>query len=405
MFAGLTAAAERTALRLSVRAVTVIMTIGAMLFAVTRSWRIGGAGAFVVAGTPFTDPSAVPGGIPVMAGGGFDGQFFYRLASNPRAVGMGRVDGIAFDYEVRGGRIGYPALAWVASLGGRADLLAVAMIVVNIAAVGVLTMIGARLATDHGRAPLWGVAISGYWGFAIVLGRDLAELVAATAVFGAVLLVTRERLVWASLAASAAVLTREQSVLAIAALAIGVFVDRYRQGGGRAAVRAFALVALPPAGCFLAWQALVASVVGTLPAASNSGNTTAPFADLPRSFTGWVDMLRDGSASGLSVGGSLALLCFFALVTLTLAALTSGGVRAAWAARPWEPLVAAAGLTVFACSSGAVLAVPADFRQSYELAGGSWLLLWSAGGRRRRAVLLVVVPVTLLTVAFRCLYV
>ena len=40
------------------------------------------------------------------------------VSLDPATVGMGRAHGITFDYGVRGGRIGYPALAWLASLGG-----------------------------------------------------------------------------------------------------------------------------------------------------------------------------------------------------------------------------------------------------------------------------------------------
>jgi hypothetical protein len=391
---------------LSARAVSAIAVVTATLFAVARTWRLGGAGAFVLAGDVFTDPAQVPGHIPVRPGYGFDGQFFYRLASSPTATGMGRVDGIVFDYKVRGGRIGYPGLVWMTSLGGRPGLLAVAMIVVNVVAVGALAWVAARLAADHGRAAVWGLAVAGYWGFAIVLGRDLAELVAAAAVFGAVLLVGRRRYLWASVPAALAVLTREQCVLAVAAVAVGVLVAERRRGRWRVAITAVgSLVALPVA-VFLVWQLLVASVVGELPATSTSVNTTYPFADFARSLRGWVRMFGDGlgSAHHFSIGASLPLLGFVALVGLVGLAVTSDGMRLAWQERPWEPLLVLAGIGVFACSSWIVLNDPFDFRQSYELAGASWLVLWAAPARRRRWALTLVVPVTVLAFAFRCAY-
>jgi hypothetical protein len=392
---------------LSARTVALLAAGAAVVFCLVRSWRIGGAGAFVVAGTPYTDPATVPGGIPVLAESGFDGQFFYRLAADPTELGMGRIHGIAFDYKVRSGRIGYPVLGWLGSFGGRHGLLALALIVVNVVAVGVLAWVAAHLAADHGRAPAWGLAVAGYFGFAIVLGRDLSELVAAAAVFAAILLVSRSRYWWASAASSAAVLTREQAVLVVVALCAGVFVHERRRGSWRAAGRAAATVALAPALCFLVWQSIAASVVGQLPAtSSSSANTTFPFADVPRSLRGWIAEARDGFSSAhlVSVGSSLALLTFLALTWLTAVAFTSGGLRVAWNTRPWEPLVALAGFTVLVCSSWAVLSVPADFRQSYELAGASWLVLWSASPRRRAVALAVVAPVTLLAFAFRCMY-
>lgn len=393
--------------RLSARAVGLLAAAAAVVFCLVRAARIGGAGAFVVAGTPYTDPATVPGGIPVLPEGGFDGQFFYRLAADPTALGMGRIHGIAFDYKVRSGRIAYPVLGWLGSLGGRHGLLALALIVVNIVAVGLLAWVAAHLARDHGRAAVWGLAVAGYFGFAIVLGRDLSELVAAAAVFGAILAISRRRYWWASAAASLAVLTREQAVLVVVALCAGVVVHERRTRSWRSTLMAAAAVALPPAVCFLVWQSIAASVVGQLPAtSSSSANTTFPFSDLPRSLRGWVAEARHGLSSAhlVSIGSSLALLTFVALTWLTVVAFTSDGARVAWTTRPWEPLVALAGFTVLVSSSWTVLSVPADFRQSYELAGASWLVLWSASPRRRVVALTVVAPVTMLAFVFRCVY-
>ena len=406
MLRGLIVRATDLARALSARAVSAIAVVTAALFAFARAWRLGSAGAFVLAGDVFTDPAQVPGHIPVRSGFGFDGQFFYRLASSPTATGMGRVDGIVFDYKVRGGRIGYPALAWVASLGGRPGLLAVAMIAVNVVAVGVLAWVAAHLAADHGRAAAWGLAVAGYWGFGIVLGRDLAELVAAASVFGAVLLVGRRRYLWASVPATLAVLTREQCVLAVTAIAVGALVAEHRRGPRRAALTGVASLVALPAAVFVVWQLLVASVVGEFPATSTSVNTTYPFADFARSLRGWVRMFGDGLASAhhFSIGASLPLLGFVSLASLVGLAVTSDGLRLAWQERPWEPLLVLAGIAVFACSSWIVLNDPFDFRQSYELAGASWLVLWAAPARRRRVALALVVPVTLLAFAFRCAY-
>lgn len=393
--------------RLTPPMVGVLGAVCAALFCVVRLLRLGGGpGTFVVAGQPFTDPATVPGGIPVLAQGGFDGQFFYRLGLDPTTVGMGRSNGIVFDYGVRGGRIGYPLLAWVGSLGGRPALLATAMIVVNVLAVGVLAWVAAHLARDHGRAAVWGLAIAGYWGFGIVLGRDLSELVAAAAVFGMIVLIGRSRYWWAGLVGVAAVSTREQAVFAVAMAALGVLLLEWRRGERRAAFLAAAAVSVPPAIAFLTWQALVARVIGEFPATSSSRfNSTWPMHALPGALRRWVTDAADAAtgAQGAGMGAVLPLLCFAGLVLLVGAAVTSDGLRIAWVQRPWEVLIGAAGVLVLMSSTAVVLDVPADFRQSADVAGCAWLVIWAGGGRRGHLVLAFVAPLTLLVLGFRCL--
>lgn len=384
----------------------VIASLTAAVFCLVRLVHLGGgAGTFVVAGQPYTDPAGVPGNVPVLAQGGFDGQFFYRLALDPRHVGMGRVHGIMFDYGVRGGRIAYPLLAWAGSLGGRQGLVPTALIVVNVVAIGVLAWIGAQLAIDHGRAPLWGLALAGYWGFAIVLARDLSELVAAVGVFGMLLLVGRGRYRWAGVLGVLAVSTREQAVLTVAAITIGVVWSLRRDGWPRA-LRAGAEVAVLPAVAFLAWQAVVAHVIGEFPATSSSRfNSAVPFSAFPGAIRTWFRDAGDAltPSGGMSLGLLLPLVCFVALMGLLGLAVTSDGFRLAWAQRPWEVLAGAAAVGVLSSSATNVLTVPADFRQSSEVAGCAWLVVWGAGPSRRRWALLVVVPVTVVVVGFRCL--
>jgi len=392
--------------RLSPPLVGLSGALSAALFCLVRLARLGGgAGTFVVAGQPFTDPATVPGGIPVLAQGGFDGQFFYRLGLDPTTVGMGRSNGIAFDYGVRGGRIGYPLLAWVGSLGGRPALLATAMIVVNVLAVGVLAWVAAHLARDHGRAAVWGLAIAGYWGFGIVLGRDLSELVAAAAVFGMILLVGRGRYWWAGIVGIVAVTTREQAVFAVAMAAVGVLIVEWRRAPRRAAVQAAAIVAVPPAIAFLSWQALVAREIGEFPATSSSRfNSTWPLQALPGALRTWVGDATDAitGAPGAGLGSLLPLACFVGLLILVGAAATSDGLRVAWVQRPWEVLIGAAALVLLVSSSSFVLEVPADFRQSADVAGCAWLVVWASSGRRRHVVLALVAPLTVVVLGFRC---
>lgn len=393
--------------RLTPPLVGLVSALSAALFCLVRLARLGGgAGTFIVAGQPFTDPATVPGDIPVLASGGFDGQFFYRLALDPATVGMGRSNGISFDYGVRGGRIGYPLLSWIASLGGRPSLVPAAMIVVNVVAVGLLAWIAAHLALDHGRAAVWGFAIAGYWGFGIVLGRDLAELVAAAAVFGVIMLVGRGRYWWAGVVGVVAVSTREQAVLTVAMVAVGVALVEWRRAGAKPALRAALQVSLLPAVAFVTWQGLVARVIGEFPATSSSRyNSTWPLRSFPSALRGWADDAVDAITRqpGVGFGSLLPILCFAGLVLLVGTAVTSDGLRVAWVQRPWEVLVGAAAIYVILSSTIGVLEVPADFRQSADVAGCSWLVIWASSGRRRHIVLAAVAPLTLLVLGFRCL--
>lgn len=376
-----------------------VAAAGALAFTMLRLAAVGGGpGAFVVAGDRWVDPASVPGDVPVSHGDGFDGQFFYRLTLDPFELSMHEHLGITFDVAYRAGRIGYPLLSWVVSAGGAASLAAVAMIAVNVVAIGALGWIGAQLAADRGRAPIWGLAIATYWGFGIALGRNLSELVAAACVFAAFVCLERADYRKAGLVLVVAVLTREQAVLTVAALAIGVLVEVRRQGAVRRGAASLTWLVVPPALAFLSWQLWAARQVGELPATAGSRlNSTWPFLDLVPSFRRWVDEFGEG------LGASLALICFAGLVCLVGLAVASGGLGVVWATRPWELLVGVSALVVLVSSTSFVLAVPADFRQHYELAGVSWMVLWVAPGQWRYRALAVAGPVTLLTLAFRCL--
>lgn len=339
----------------------------------------------MLAGKTWTDRGSTPTDILVLGHNGFDGQFFYRLAHAPWRVEMGRVFGVQLDYAARSGRIGYPLLAWVVSLGGRPELVPGALVAVNVLAIGALAMVGAALARDHGRSEWWGLALAFYWGFAAVVGRDLSEAVAAVAVFGMLLAVGRGRYWWASVAATWAVMTREQAVLSVAAVAVGVLWHAWRTEGRRTAILRAATIALPAASIFVAWQTWVATITGDLPAtASSTANSTVPFGDLPGAFRDWVRQAVDAVQGRLGLNAIVPLLTFVAIVVMVVLAVASGGLGPAWRDRPWEVLVGAAALLVLVSSTNAVFVIPVEFRQSSEVVGVSWLVLWQTRGRGAR---------------------
>lgn len=356
------------------------------IYTLGRRWRVDdGYGAFVLAGKEWTNRGSTPTDILVLGHNGFDGQFFYRFAHAPWRVEMHRVFGVQLDYAARSGRIGYPLLAWLASFGGRPGLVPGALVAVNVLAMGALAMIGAALAKDRGRSEWWGLVLAFYWGFAAVVGRDLSEVVAAVAVFGMLLAVARHRYGWASVAATWAVMTREQAVLSVAAVAVGVFWHAWRMEGGRCAARRAATIAVPAATVFLAWQVWVASITGDLPAtASSTANSTFPFGALIGSLRNWAVDAVDVVHGRLGVNAIVPLSTFLAIVVMVAIAVVSGALPVVWRERPWELLLGGVALLVLVSSTNAVFVIPVEFRQSSEVVGVSWLVLWQAQGRGAR---------------------
>ena len=193
------------------------IALGAWLvFVVVRLLRLadGDIGYFVLAGTEFTDASA---GLPLLDGAGYDGQFFHRLAVNPFDAGD-RVAGTVLDSSWRAARIGYPLLAWI--IGQAGVPASWALVMVNLAAVATLGYLGGRIARSAGRDAMWGLLLPAYFGFAFSIARNLAEVVATTALVAGVILGMSRRHVAAGVCLSLAVLSRETMVAAV--LVIGL---------------------------------------------------------------------------------------------------------------------------------------------------------------------------------------
>ena len=134
---------------------------------------------FVHAG-PTTEPANVDRVIRVEAKGGFDGQFFYRLALDPLTT---KIDdrGIPLDMpEIRSQRILLPAMVWTIGWGsGRRTVWA--LIGANVVAMTLLFAAAAGLAENLKKPMWWGVALAGLPGTAVALTHDTSEVCAAAA--------------------------------------------------------------------------------------------------------------------------------------------------------------------------------------------------------------------------------
>ncbi len=355
-----------------------VAVTGARLLAVGH----GDISRFVVAGRAQVDPSAAPPDLHVFPGGGYDGQFAYRLALAPYDL---RVDahGIVIDSPLRLQRIAYPTLSWLVA-AGRSQWVAAALVAVNILALAALGLLGGILARDHGRRPLWGLLLAGFPGFLFSLSRDLTEIVAAVGVVAGLLAWRRHRPTVAGMAFTVAVLARETALLAVVAMAVG-HLAAWRRGVSRpCGARVWAL----PIITFGLWQLVCVWKAHGVPMLAGTGdNIVAPLTGLFPSAVAWFgDVTRHPGAMLPTLLAILALLQLAALgVTAGLAVArlhtTTGptGPTGTFEVRVGFVLALLLAISL----SGFVLRTPASFRQLVDLHVFAAVVLLGTDGRLR----------------------
>jgi hypothetical protein len=355
----------------------------ATLFVVLR-WLVAAQrrlGAFVVAGTRYADPARVPKTLPVQSVYGYDGQFYYRLGLDPFDLAR-TAFGIRFDSFSRVERMGYPFVAWLVS-GGQQARLPLALVVVNVAACGVVALAGGFLARSAGRHALWGLVFAGYWGYLWTIGRDLTELTAAAFVLLGVAALVRGAPWWSGLAFLCAVLSKETSVLFVATLALVALWQRCRTGRDASATtelggtlrrltlrRSDAAFLIPLLG-FAAWQVVLLDATGRLPIYKSGGeNLGIPFVGVFSGFSHYLSLFpQSASVLWMAEFGVLILVTGGAALSLRGAPVE---YRALWVASVVLALSTAKGIWL-----GDV-----GFRSLDDLYLTGWLILLS----RRRAL-------------------
>lgn len=255
----------------------------ASLFVAGRVVRAGSGDirTFVVAGRTFTDGRSAH--LPTRSGPGYDGQFFFRLSTNPLDFSA-RAAGVELDNPIRFQRVGYPLLAYLTSLGS-ARAVPYALVVVNVAALAAMAMLGAAYARIFGRAELWGLLFPAYFGFFMVLSRDLSEIVEVVFVLAAFWLLRRRQYLLSAAALSAGVLTRETALFAVVGIAAcrlwAIMTRRDRVGRLDA-------VWLAPVLVFASWQLVVWAATDRIAATSATNNHfVVPGSELIRSLFHW----------------------------------------------------------------------------------------------------------------------
>lgn len=242
------------------------------------------ASSFVTAGDMYCDPAAAPRNLTVLQNsGGYDGQFYYRLALDPFT--SRRTDfGISLDIpSYRHQRILYPFMTWVMSAGS-ADLAPWAMLLINYAALCLLGWLGGVCAQTFKQHALWGLFLPLYPASLFSLTRDLVELLEVTLLVGSLLLLHRGRPIWGAILLTLAVLTKE-TALVVAVAAAPAYIFGWR--GGQQERKRWYYFTLPIV-IFLIWQIALRINWGEFPVLAAKSNLGVP-------FTGFISLLLDTS--------------------------------------------------------------------------------------------------------------
>jgi hypothetical protein len=271
-----------------------VVTVLALVYALTVVLTQGGPLALVTLGTRFSD------GDPLLDEGteGYDGQFVYYIARDP-ADAARFLDVPAYRFQ----RILLPALGRLLALG-QVDVLPWVLLAVNLAALAGGTWALEQLLAQHSASKWYAL------GYGLALGTlgavrlTLPEPLAYGLALGGLLLMTRGRWLWAALLFALAALAKETTL--ILAAAVGLYLLSNRRW--REAV-VFGIVALLP---FAAWQVILAQRLGAAGVGAGGAMATS-FEPIP--FAGVVRILTEGGATVFLVLGAI-LLPFVLLPTL-----------------------------------------------------------------------------------------
>ena len=348
-----------------------------------------GASGFVVAGTNFATPSS---GLRIFHGGGYDGQFVYRLAHDP-FTHTPTAFGISFDnVSYRQQRIATSFLAHLVDMVPGIST-AWAVLIVNALALVLAGVAATHLCADLGRSWRWAPLLAVPACMPVSLGRDLNEPVAWAAILVAILAVRRGRWVAVPAALTVAVLARETSLIVVFAFGLyGLYLLLRRR---TEAWRYLAAVTVPLV-VEATWQIHLSHVWGgRIPLLQGTGNNTSagPFLGVAQSFfNGFGD-------PGLKAKGLAAVYLVDRLVLLAL--LIAVAVQVGRRRQPlWSAeTIAWGGAALLALSLHDWARDVQFLRAAYESWGLSVLILLGARGRAVNAVLLGAGLVTVGTMA------
>jgi hypothetical protein len=206
----------------------------------------------------------------------YDGHFAYQIALRLQEAPP-YLDAPAYRFQ----RILYPLAARLLALG-QADWIPWSLLALNVAAVGAGTWLTGQLLAQTGTSRWYALVYGLYGGQLVALRTNLAEPLSQALVMVAILAWSRERRGLSALAFAAAALTKETTLVFLAAYGLACLAERQWRG-----TLALGLAALP----FLAWQALLWRWLGT-PGFGSGGAGATPFTPIP--LGGWLEILPAG---------------------------------------------------------------------------------------------------------------
>jgi glycosyltransferase involved in cell wall biosynthesis len=307
---------------------------------------------------------------------GNDGQQFLSIALDPAQSDPGTT--AALDNPTyRGKRLLYPLLAWLLGLG-QPGLILWTLGLINVACIGFAGGLVARWAQMQQRSTQWGLAVLALPGYWITLSLDTADLLATTLLLTAAVGVQQQRLRPVGTSLTAALLTRETSLLAWAATGLMALWDRRWRW-----LVPLALVPVP----LMAWSVWLRHRFDAIEDATLASlHFTWPFAGMLRKASQLLGLVQ---LPGVELAGVERLfdgLCF-ALWLFTLVLLAG----AAWLSTTnrWLRLASGCYLLPALCTSTQILARFPDYTRVWIdlaslallalLAGRSgWLRGWLA---------------------------
>jgi len=321
----------------------VLATVAGVFFVALRTLVAahGHIGGLVVAGSNYVSPGRYTEGVPIRAGAGYDGQFYYRLALDPLDWSR-RAFGIRFDTFGRLDRVAYPAIVWLVS-AGQYSAAHIMMPLVNIAALAFLAGSAAALAREAGRHAMWGLLLAGFWGFLWVLSRDLTELTEATSLVAALLAIRKARPIVAGILLAVAVLAREPALLVVGTVLLaraGAMTPWVPRAAARTQAPALAqprpgmadAVWVIPVLAFAGWQLALRARIGVFGVlTSGQNNLGVPLAGFAGGFVHYLERLPS-IASLLWVGELAVLALVGTMAAISLSKSTAAlHERLAWA--------------------------------------------------------------------------
>ncbi|MFN2525000.1 MAG: AZOBR_p60025 family cell surface glycopolymer formation protein [Actinomycetota bacterium] len=252
--------------------------------------------------------------------GHYDGVYFYANALDPFATGAAHelIDQPSYRY----GHVGYGWVAWLASLGGRASLVPVALLLIGLLSMAGAAYYGSVLAEELGWSPWGGLLVAFNPGLIYAVTVDTAEPLGTLLLLGTLLAWIRGRRWLAAVLIVGLCFVKEPLVLVPIGLGLWELVmwaRREKEAFGALVLRV-APLALGPI-LYVGWNLYLKATFGEFPFQQGQGNLAKP-------LFGWLDTLQMAASMGMETFDRMQLgTAAVPLITAAFVALVLGVYR------------------------------------------------------------------------------